>query len=50
VNAALRPGASAQEALREAFAKRLDILRFELREPHLHDAFLVLTSGQGPES
>jgi ABC-2 type transport system ATP-binding protein len=43
VNAALRKGAPAQEALREAFAKGLDIHRFELREPHLHDAFLMLT-------
>jgi ABC-2 type transport system ATP-binding protein len=50
VNASLRRGASAQDALREAFAKGLDILRFELREPHLHDAFLVLTSGEGPGS
>jgi ABC-2 type transport system ATP-binding protein len=35
--------------LREAFTKGLDILRFELREPHLHDAFLVLTNGGGGE-
>jgi ABC-2 type transport system ATP-binding protein len=40
---ALKRGANAQDALREAFAKRLDIQRFELREPHLHDAFLLLT-------
>ena len=43
VIAALKMGAPAQDALREAFAKGLDILRFELREPHLHDAFLMLT-------
>jgi len=49
VSAALRRGASAQDALREAFAKGLDILRFELREPHLHDAFLVLTGGEAAE-
>jgi ABC-2 type transport system ATP-binding protein len=45
VSAALCRGAQAQEALREAFAKGLDIRRFELREPQLHDAFLVLTGG-----
>jgi ABC-2 type transport system ATP-binding protein len=43
VTAALEKGASSQDALRDAFARGLDILRFELREPHLHDAFLVLT-------
>src|SRR5205814_1012161 len=47
VTAALKRGASAQEALRAAFARGLDIHRFELREPHLHDAFIVLTTG-GP--
>ncbi|HEY7851897.1 MAG TPA: ABC transporter ATP-binding protein [Caulobacteraceae bacterium] len=47
--AALEKGASAQGALREAFAKGLDILRFELREPHLHDAFLVLTGEEVDE-
>ncbi|HEV7159212.1 MAG TPA: ATP-binding cassette domain-containing protein [Caulobacteraceae bacterium] len=46
---ALKKGAPAQDALREAFTKGLDILRFELREPHLHDAFLVLTNGGGGE-
>ncbi|HEY5290014.1 MAG TPA: ABC transporter ATP-binding protein [Caulobacteraceae bacterium] len=45
VNAALIAGAPAQDTLREAFARGLDIRRFELREPHLHDAFLVLTGG-----
>ena len=45
VSAALAKGAPAQEALREAFARGLDIRRFELREPQLHDAFLVLTGG-----
>jgi ABC-2 type transport system ATP-binding protein len=44
-SASLSRGAPAQEALREAFAKGLDIRRFELREPQLHDAFLVLTGG-----
>jgi ABC-2 type transport system ATP-binding protein len=50
VSAALKRGAPAQEALREAFAKGLDILRFELREPHLHDAFLMLTGGEEAET
>ncbi|HYE45199.1 MAG TPA: ABC transporter ATP-binding protein [Caulobacter sp.] len=40
---ALKPGASGQEALKKAFAQGLDIQRFELREPSLHDAFIVLT-------
>jgi ABC-2 type transport system ATP-binding protein len=48
VTAAMKRGASAQDALRGAFAKGLDISRFELREPHLHDAFLVLTGGDAP--
>jgi ABC-2 type transport system ATP-binding protein len=43
VIAALEKSAAVQETLRAAFARGLDILRFELREPHLHDAFLVLT-------
>lgn len=47
VTAALRNGAPAQDVLKAAFAKGLDIQRFELKEPHLHDAFIVLTQG-GP--
>jgi ABC-2 type transport system ATP-binding protein len=46
---ALAPGASGQEALKAAFAQGLDIQRFELREPSLHDAFIVLT-GETPET
>ncbi|MBS0409034.1 MAG: ATP-binding cassette domain-containing protein [Proteobacteria bacterium] len=45
VTAALRAGAPAQDVLKAAFAKGLDIQRFELKEPHLHDAFIVLTQG-----
>ena len=45
---ALTPGGTGQEALKAAFARDLDIQRFELREPSLHDAFIVLT-GQDPE-
>jgi len=48
VTGALKPGAPAQEALRRAFAQGLDISRFELREPNLHDAFIVLTDGAAP--
>ena len=47
VTAALHSGAPAQDVLKAAFAKGLDIQRFELKEPHLHDAFIVLTQG-GP--
>jgi ABC-2 type transport system ATP-binding protein len=49
VTGTLAAGAPAQEALKAAFALNLDIRRFELREPHLHDAFIVLTSaGERP--
>lgn len=34
------------EALKAAFARDLALRRFELREPSLHDAFIVLTGGQ----
>ena len=37
----LAPGAPVQAALKAAFARGLDITRFELKEPHLHDAFIV---------
>jgi len=47
VTAALQAGAPAQAALMAAFGLGLDIRRFELREPHLHDAFIVLTSAGG---
>ncbi len=45
---ALDSQASGQEALKSAFAQGLDIQRFELREPSLHDAFIVLT-GTAPD-
>ncbi len=44
--AALGKGAAGQDALREAFARGLDIVRFEMREPSLHDAFIALTGGE----
>ncbi|HEX4195824.1 MAG TPA: ATP-binding cassette domain-containing protein [Caulobacteraceae bacterium] len=47
VTAALEAGAPAQAALMAAFGLGLDIRRFELREPHLHDAFIVLTNAGG---
>lgn len=43
ITAALAPGSHGQEALRAAFGQGLDITRFELREPSLHDAFIMLT-------
>ncbi|MFI4976162.1 MAG: ABC transporter ATP-binding protein [Caulobacterales bacterium] len=43
LTAALAAGAPVQDALKDAFARNLDIARMELREPHLHDAFIVLT-------
>ena len=50
LTAVLAPGASGQEALRAAFARDLDLTRFELREPSLYDAFIVLTGGARPEA
>ncbi len=47
VTAVLQGGAPAQAALVAAFGLGLDIRRFELREPHLHDAFIVLTNAGG---
>ena len=41
----LEKGQGAQEALKAAFLKGLDIQRFEAREPSLHEAFIVLTGG-----
>jgi len=43
--ASLTPGAAAYDTLRAAFAQGLDLSRFEMREPSLHDAFIVLTGG-----
>ena len=45
ITATLAPGAEAQAALRAAFSRNLDLRRFDLREPTLHDAFIVLTGG-----
>jgi ABC-2 type transport system ATP-binding protein len=45
ITATLAPGAEAQAALKAAFQRQLDLRRFDLREPTLHDAFIVLTGG-----
>jgi len=46
ITATLDQGAEAQAALKAAFAAGLDLRRFDLREPTLHDAFIVLTGGE----
>jgi len=46
LSATLKPGADGQEALRTAFSQGLDLRRFELKEPTLHDAFIALTGDQ----
>ncbi len=43
---ALARGATANEALKQAFLRGLDVRRFEAREPSLHEAFIVLTGGE----
>ncbi|MBX7248722.1 MAG: ABC transporter ATP-binding protein [Caulobacteraceae bacterium] len=43
--AALAPDADPQAALKAAFARGLDVRRFEMKQPSLHDAFIVLTGG-----
>jgi ABC-2 type transport system ATP-binding protein len=48
LKAALAPGGQGQGALKAAFLGGLDVRRFELREPSLHDAFIGLT-GDNPD-
>jgi ABC-2 type transport system ATP-binding protein len=43
--AALATNADPQAALKAAFARQLDVRRFEMKQPSLHDAFIVLTGG-----
>jgi ABC-2 type transport system ATP-binding protein len=43
LTATLAPGAPVQTALRAAFERNLDIASMELKQPHLHDAFIALT-------
>ncbi|WP_438852674.1 ABC transporter ATP-binding protein [Brevundimonas nasdae] len=45
---ALLPGAAGQETLKAAFLGGLDVRRFALKEPTLHDAFIGLT-GDHPD-
>jgi ABC-2 type transport system ATP-binding protein len=42
-SARLAPDIPAQDTLRAAFDRNLDVRRFEVKEPTLHDAFIVLT-------
>lgn len=44
--AVLTETAGGHDALKAAFARDLSLRRFELKEPSLHDAFIVLTGGQ----
>ena len=44
----LTPGSEAQSALRAAFLGGLDVRRFQMKEPTLHDAFIALT-GDHPD-
>jgi ABC-2 type transport system ATP-binding protein len=43
--AALTKTADPQAALKAAFSRGLDVRRFEMKQPSLHDAFIVLTGG-----
>ena len=47
---ALMAGRTANDALKAAFLKGLDVRRFEAREPSLHEAFIVLTGADPMES
>jgi ABC-2 type transport system ATP-binding protein len=47
--AELARGAPVQQVLKGVFARDLDIARMELKEPHLHDAFIALTGGTGDD-
>lgn len=49
LRAALRRGQGGQEALKAAFIGGLDVRRFEMREPTLHDAFIHLTGDRPDE-
>ena len=49
LRAALRSGTGGQEALKAAFVGGLDVRRFELKEPTLHDAFIGLTGDRPDE-
>jgi ABC-2 type transport system ATP-binding protein len=46
LTAVLAQDAPVQAALQAAFARGLDVRRLEVKEPTLHDAFIVLTQGR----
>lgn len=48
LSAMVAPDAPVQETLRALFTEGLDVARFEMKEPSLHDAFIVLTGRAGP--
>ena len=48
LRAGLVQGAGGQEALKAAFLSGLDVRRFQMKEPTLHDAFIALT-GDHPD-
>jgi ABC-2 type transport system ATP-binding protein len=43
ISAVIAPGAPVQDTIRAVFAQAYDVNRFEMKEPSLHDAFIVLT-------
>lgn len=49
LRAALQKGQGGQAALKAAFIGGLDVRRFEMREPTLHDAFIHLTGDRPDE-
>ena len=48
LRAGLAQGAGGQEALKSAFLTGMDVRRFQIKEPTLHDAFIALT-GDHPD-
>jgi ABC-2 type transport system ATP-binding protein len=47
LTARLAPNAPVQAALKAIFSRELDVTGLELKEPHLHDAFIALTGHDG---
>jgi ABC-2 type transport system ATP-binding protein len=48
LTAVIAPGAPVQDLLRAVFAQGVEVTRFEMKEPSLHDAFIVLTGQSLP--
>lgn len=48
LTAVVAPHAPVQEVLRALFSQGFDVSRFEMKEPSLHDAFIVLTGESLP--